>query len=286
MPAVPAGTTGGFRVGIHGVPLPTVSEVSPQDLERVRSAGARTVGIYMDARERQEPDRWASALADDLARAGLDCAYLAGPPARLLVPEEGPRRREVAAASRGLQAVAALGAGALLIGPGGLSADGPWAYDARNLERPARRALVRSLLELGQAADSLGVAVLVEGHQLSVLDSPWTVRELLDEAGPPSLRINLDPVNYLTPPLFARFADAVAEMAASCGPRLAAVHVKDAVIGTGPVVHIDEAPAGKGMLDLSGTVAAARRADVPALVEHLTSANADAAMEHLAALAG
>jgi sugar phosphate isomerase/epimerase len=127
--------------------------------------------------------------------------------------------------------------------------------------------------------------VLVEGAQTSLLDTPETLRAVLDEAGPDGLGANLDPVNYLTPRQVARFGAAVEEMVEALGPRLAAVHVKDAVVRPELSVHVDEVPAGQGVLDLSPVVEAAARAGVPALVEHLDDAEADAAMRTLAALA-
>jgi sugar phosphate isomerase/epimerase len=273
-----------FCAGIHGVPLANVSEVTAEQLARVRKAGAETVGIYMDEAERAAPGSWAPRLRALLEDAGLTCAYLGGPAARLLSHNNIARQSEVAAAATGIDAVASVGAGGLLIGPGGFAADGPWWYHPRNYEPASRAALVNSLRELGKRAESIGVHILIEGHQMSVLESPDVIRSVLEEAGSTAVGANFDPVNFLTPPRMARFAETVQSMAAALGDWMVAVHVKDAVLGPRLSVHIDEAPAGRGALELAAVVSTAARAGVPALVEHLNDVDADEALRHLAAL--
>lgn len=274
-----------FGIGLFGAPLPTVSRVQPRHLERVRALGAEVVGIYMNDRERSDPGPWAARAAERVAAAGLRCLYLVGSQRRLLAHDEDTRRRAVAEVAMGLAAVAAAGAERLLIGPGGYHDGGPWWYHKRNFAPESRAAVVRSLRELGARAEELGVGVAVEGYQGSVFESPAVMRELLEEAGSPAVGAALDYVNFLTPQTVARFTPAFEEMVAALGPRLVAVHVKDAVVQPRLTVYLDEVPAGMGELELDRVVAGARERDVPALLEHLTARTADAALAHLARLA-
>ena len=74
-------------------------------------------------------------------------------------------------------------------------------------------------------------------------------------------------------------------MAAELGPRVASLHVKDAVVSATPLGTRRGGAGGDGVLDLRPVVAYARAAGVPALVEHLRAPRADEAIAHLAGLA-
>jgi sugar phosphate isomerase/epimerase len=275
-----------FAVGVQGYPLAAVSRLKPGDLERVRTAGAEVVGLYMTERERAEPTRWAGRLAARLADAGLRCVHLVGPASRLIAHDERARRRAVATVGAGIEAVAALGAERLFVQPGGFSDRGPWWWHPLNYAPASRSALARSLRQLGDRAEAAGVGIVVEGAQTSVMESPAVMREVIENAGSPAVTVNLDYVNFLTPPLVARFGEAFAAMVAELGPRVTSVHFKDAIVWPRLSAHVEEVQAGDGVLDLRTVVAYARAAGVPVLVEHLRAPRADDAIAYLAALAG
>ena len=275
-----------FAVGVQGYPLPSVSRIQRHDLEGVRTAGAQVLGLYMTERERAEPTRWARRLAARLADSGVQCVHLVGPAARLLAHTERERRDAVAAVAQGIAAVAMVGAERLFVQPGGFSELGPWWWHPQNYTAPSRSALGRSLRELGEQADAAGVGIIVEGAQTSVMESPRVMREVIDTVGLAAVTVNLDYVNFLTPPLVARFGETFAEMVETLGPCVGAVHVKDAVVWPRLSAHVEEVRAGDGVLDLAPVVSYARLAGVPALVEHLRPPRPEEAIRHLAGLAG
>ena len=53
-----------------------------------------------------------------------------------------------------------------------------------------------SLKQVCAAAEEYGVLLAVEGHVLSILDTPGRVVELIDAVGSDALRFNMDPVNF------------------------------------------------------------------------------------------
>lgn len=274
-----------FGIGVFGHPLPSASRLQPRHLDHVRHLGAQVVGIYLTDRERAEPAQWVRRVREGIAESGLCCLYLVGTQRRLLDHSETERRRAVADVAEGIAAVAAVGAKHLLVGPGGFSDAGPWWYHPKNYASESRKAIVSSLRELGDQADAAGVGIAIEGYQGSVFESPIVMRELVEEAGSPAVVAGLDYVNFLTPPTAARFPQTLTAMIEALGPRLVALHVKDAIVEPRLAVHVEEALVGRGELDLASVLSSARRADVPALLEHLSPDTADDALSFLAGVA-
>jgi sugar phosphate isomerase/epimerase len=271
-------------LGVHGYPLPSVARLQARHLERVRSAGAECVSIYMTAAERSAPARWAARLRARTEAARVRLTHLAAPQSRLLAHDEARRREAVASVAAGIPAVAAAGAELLFVGPGGFHDQGPWWWHPENFVPASRRALVRSLGELAERAEGAGVRIVVEGYQGSVLESPAVMREVLDEVDSNALGANLDYVNFLSPPDVARFAAAFAAMVETLGPRVWTIHAKDAVVWPRLSSHVEECPAGKGILDLRPVIGHAIEAGVPVLVEHLRPPDPLSALEHVVAI--
>jgi sugar phosphate isomerase/epimerase len=274
-----------FAPGVHGYPLPSVSRVRDRDLASVQAAGVTCVSLPMTALERSAPQRWAERLRDRIGRAGLRLTHLVGPHSQLLAHDETCRREAVATIAAGLGAVTAAGAEMLFVGPGGFDDAGPWWWHPLNFAPASRRSLVRSLAELSEQAEHVGVTVVVEGYQGSVLESPQVMREVIDEVGSAALGANLDYVNFLTPPAVARFPEALADMAAALGTHLRSIHVKDARVWPRLSSHVEECAAGSGVLDLAPVIELARSTGVPAHVEHLRPPRPLDALAHIRRLA-
>lgn len=270
-----------FGIGVYGCPLPSVSRLQPRHLQLVSALGAQVIGIYMTDRERAKSGPWVSRVRERLAESGLRCLYLVGTQRRLLAHRETERRRAVRDVAEGIGAVAAVGAERLLVGPGGFSDAGPWWYHPRNYAPESRRSIIRSLRELGEQAAASGVGIAIEGYQGSVFESPSVMRELIEEAGSPAVGAGLDYANFLTPPTAGRFAATLELMMEALGPRLVALHVKDAIVEPRLSVHVNEVLVGRGELDLTAVLSLARRARVPAVLEHLRPATAEQALSFL-----
>jgi sugar phosphate isomerase/epimerase len=94
--------------------------------------------------------------------------------------------------------------------------------------------------------------LVLEPHILTTLDSPERVREIVEAATSPFVRVNLDPANFVadlatlwdSSRLMDRMFDALAEVAVSG-------HVKDVRVEDGFVLHLSEAAPGDGQLDLA-----------------------------------
>src|SRR5262249_25119371 len=116
----------------------------------------------------------------------------------------------------------------------------------------ARERLVASLRRVVPWAESANVILPLECHVTTALDTPQHIREVIDAADCPGIPANFDPVNMLGD--FDRVwhnGNELRAMWATMGNRYTnSSHIKDVVADPDLVVHISEAPPGKGMLDL------------------------------------
>ena len=143
-----------------------------------------------------------------------------------------------------------LGAGNLYVRPGSLNARGSWYPHPDNFAAVTFDILVDSLKQVCAAAEEFGVLLAIEGHVLSILDTPARVGELIDAVGSDTLRFNMDPVNFVggvrdaydTTSMLDRLFDALGRYTI-CG------HAKDFVLQDRLVIHIEEAVIGEGLLD-------------------------------------
>jgi sugar phosphate isomerase/epimerase len=83
------------------------------------------------------------------------------------------------------------------------------------------------------------------------LRSAAVTREVIDAVDSPWVRVDLDPVNWITLETVYESGQAIQAMVATLGDRIANSHVKDVVLHDRMVVHLDHCAAGKGILDIA-----------------------------------
>ena len=143
-----------------------------------------------------------------------------------------------------------LGAGNLYLRPGSVNPNGSWYPHPDNARPETFQVLVDSVRQVCAAAEQEGVLLAVEGHGLSILDTPERIRDLIEAVGSETLRFNADPVNFVgsladaydTTAMIDWLFDVLGEYTI-CG------HAKDFVVQDQLVLHIEEAVIGEGLLD-------------------------------------
>lgn len=238
-----------MKLGVAGL-LPHWRQIDRPAAERVRAAGFRGASVVIDRpleAERASVARVRSAFVE----AGLEAAQANGWYEPLVSPDEARRAAGVA----GLQALCRWGrlldAATVYVRPGGLNPGGPWRPHPDNHAPATFDRLVASLRQVCPVAEAEGVRLAIEGHVLSPLDSAARVAELLTAVASPSLRFNVDPVNFIGTVRDAHDTRRVInELFDVLGSHTAAGHVKDCALGNALVVHIEEVTPGEGTLDL------------------------------------
>jgi len=168
----------------------------------------------------------------------------------LIASDPGERREGILSLQHMCSVTRWLGAGNLYIRPGSLNPRGSWYPHPDNYRAETFDTLVDSLKQVCAAAEEYGVLLAVEGHVLSILDTPGRIVELIDAVGSDTLRFNMDPVNFVsgvrdaydTTSLLERLFDAL-------GRYTICAHAKDFVLRDRLVLHIEEAVIGEGLLD-------------------------------------
>jgi sugar phosphate isomerase/epimerase len=248
-----------MRFAISGGLFPRhVDEFTEAMAARTRELGFTGIFTRFD---RDDPfattDAQCRRVRSILADYGLTMVQAIGHRPPLIHPDESIRRRGVAVLREAIRIAAALGSLSCHTGPGSLAQlsasesawDGAWDPHGDNWDPICRDQLVESLKEVAPAAEEHGVVLGMEGHVLVTLDSAETMRDVLDEVGSPSVRCDLDPVNWLTLRTVFRNGPAIDHMCDVLGARIFNAHAKDVIVQKRLVTHIDECPAGQGILD-------------------------------------
>jgi sugar phosphate isomerase/epimerase len=148
-----------------------------------------------------------------------------------------------------------------------------------------RERLIASLRRVVPWAEEAGVILALECHVTTALDTPEHIREVIQAVDSPWIRANFDPVNLLGD--FARVwhnAEAMRHMWQTLGACYArSAHIKDVRADPDLVVHISEAPPGRGLLDLDSFFEVVRQLgeQTAVIVEHLPADQALIAIEYV-----
>jgi sugar phosphate isomerase/epimerase len=259
-----------MKLGVVGL-LPSWEQIDLDAAQRVRAAGYRGVSIFF-----QRP------LAADLAAvkklksileaAGLEVAQANGWYEVLVHPDDQLRAEGVA----GLQALTHIGrwldAKTVYVRPGSLNPRGAWYPHPENYAPRTFERLVASLRQAAQAAQAEAMLLALEGHVLSLLDTPQRLRDVIDAVGSPALQFNTDPVNFIGTVKDAYDPSRVLdELVTRLGQHTVAAHLKDMAVQDKLVLHIDEVVIGEGTMDYGRLLRQMEQInpDMYGIIEHL-----------------
>ncbi len=236
-------------LGVQGLMPDDLGEVTEATMARIREHGFTGVAArYFDplSATRESVTR----LRDIMEAGGVDpCQAVAAHP-DLLASSPEVRSEGVRAMQHMCRVTQWLGAGNLYVRPGSRNPAGSWYPHPDNFTNEAFSTLVDSLRQVCAAAEEHGVMLAVEGHTLSILDTPERIRDLIEAVGSPTLRFNADPVNFVSS---LREAYATTEMIDRLFDTLGAYticgHAKDFFVEDRLVLHLEEAAVGEGLLD-------------------------------------
>lgn len=239
-----------MKLGVAGI----VSEWTQMDAAaaaRIRAHGFRGAQVFF-SRPLDADLAQVAEVKRVMEGEGLEVAQANGSYEALVNRDDRLRAEGV----RGLSALVRCGrrldAPSVYVRPGGLNPRGHWfAHPDNHLPETFDR-LVDSLKQVCAVAQAEGMLLAIEGHVLSMLDTPRAVRNLLDAVGSPVLKFNIDPVNFYgsvrdvhdTRPVLNELFDLL-------GRDTIAAHFKDLAIQDELVLHIAEVVIGDGVLDYS-----------------------------------
>ena len=260
-----------MRLGVSGAFLPErMAELTVEHARRVRELACS--GIFTRFTE-EDPltvsDAHCRRVRDVLAAEGVEMFQATGYRPTLVHPDESARREACRTLCAALRIAGLMGARAVDTGPGSMSPRGPWFPDPYNYTAQAKEQLVKSVRECARAAEEHGVLLCLEGHQLVTLRSAEVMREVVDAVDSPWVRVDFDPVNWLTLETVYESGAAIDAMLGALADRIASAHAKDVVVQDRLVVHIDHCASGSGILDTAALLRGMERIDpeAPIIVE-------------------
>jgi sugar phosphate isomerase/epimerase len=239
-----------MKLGVAGM-LPHWRRIDRAAAERVRAAGFRGAAVFID-----RPLEASQDAVLDVKRAfdaaGLEVAQVNGWYECLVNPDDALRNQGVAGLQVLCRLARLLDADTVYVRPGGLNPKGHWLAHPDNHAPATFERLIGSLRRVCAVAGAEGVTLAIEGHVLSPLDSAQRVRDLIDAVASPTLRFNIDPVNFMGTVRDVHDTRRVLnELFDLLGADTVAAHAKDCRLGDALVVHIEEAAPGDGTLDMA-----------------------------------
>ncbi len=250
-----------------------------------RGLGVSVLGTHLGPTPDDIPPAVAREVRRRLADHGLRIVQATGFNPCMVGDDPARRRADLERLTRAFAIAVELGSPTVLAGPGSLNPDHHYGPHPANHTPETRARLVEFLRAAAPRAADAGVTFLLEPHLLTALDTPAHIAEVVQAVGSPAVRVNFDPLNLLSS------VDDVYDSSAAMRRIFAVLqpfyqpnaHAKDVVIENGFVLHISEAPAGRGVADLATLLALADRLGprVPVLVEHFPPADVPASLAAL-----
>ncbi|MXZ01412.1 sugar phosphate isomerase/epimerase [Candidatus Poribacteria bacterium] len=190
----------------------------------------------------------------------------------LFHPDAVVRAAAIASVQRGMATAVALNAHHYLFRPGSLNPDGAWTSHRDNHLPESMERLIETLKPIAEHAEQHELTLVMETHAVSIMDSPETCREVVEQVGSDRLRIVMDFVNHFQTLLQVyNSEDRLNHIFDVMGPIAPMAHIKDISVQNGLVLHLNEEVAGEGELDIGVALKRfdALYPDGYGLIEHL-----------------
>jgi sugar phosphate isomerase/epimerase len=275
-----------MKLGVAGI-VSEWNRIDTQAVKRVKENGFRGASIFF-SKPLEADLAQVGELKKLLADNGVETAQANGAYEALVNPNDGLRAEGIRGLAALLRCGRVLDAPTVYVRPGGLNPKGHWLAHPENQTQPTFDRLTDSLKQVCRIAVAEGMTMAIEGHVLSVLDTPRRVRDLLDAVGSPALKFNTDPVNFIgsvrdvhdTRSILNELFDLLAK-------DTVAAHFKDVALEDHLVLHIAEVVIGQGTLDY-GLFLSRLQAECPnvyGMIEHLPDEKIPLARQGLLAAA-
>jgi len=236
-------------LGVQGLMPRNLNDVTEATMKKIRNHGFTGAACrYFDPLEATESE--VKRLRDVMDSEGVDpCQAVAHHP-DLIDPDPAQRAEGIRATQHMCKVARWLGAGNLYVRPGSVNPRGSWYAHPDNHKPETFETLVDSLKQVCEAAESEGTMLAVEGHTLSILDTPERIAELIEAVGSDTLRFNMDPVNFVGSVSQAfSTTEVIDHLFDVLGKYMICGHAKDFFIQDRLVLHIEETVIGEGIVD-------------------------------------
>ena len=252
--------------------VPPLNRITKGTASWIRDLGFSVVGVDLEQSLAVDRDA-AGKVRDILDGEGIAIGQVWSVGTPLVRPDPGESAVHLQVLRDRLPLAAALGCRVLLTEAGGMHPANPWYPHPENHGAETLGRLAGALKEIAPFAADLGICVAPEMSLMTILSSVGRVVALVEEIDHPGLGVNFDPANILDPLSLYASGDFIDDAFDRLGARIVNVHAKDsAAREVQSIVHLEERPAGQGVLDYSRLLhrASALPEWTCVVVEHLT----------------
>lgn len=170
-------------------------------------------------------------------------------------PDPETRRKHHDGLKKTLRNMRKLGGDLIHICGGSYSGDGWW-HHPKNFTQKGMDELVEEMKKIAPYAEDSEICIAPETTQWCIINSPERMKEYVDRIDSPYVKVTFDIVNHMRPDRIYESGRFFRCVVAMLGNRIGQLHVKDADIRKGLVVHIHEAPLGTGLIDHESVIRA------------------------------
>ncbi len=261
-----------MKIGLLGLITSDFSDVNYDKLRFAADLGFHGIGAHLTVPARTISDETAARVKEVFANQRMPFLQLWGPYPCIISPDESVRKAGVEGARDLVRLAAKMGVPESGVRPTSLNPRGEWWAHADNYKPETEDRLVQSLKEILQTADEYGIDIVLETHVTTTLNTPETIRRVIERTGSKRLKVNLDPCNYVGDLQTAfNLKPMLENLFAVLGEYIATVHLKDFLLEDRFVVHITETVIGTGLMDFDTILKLVHevKPDAYVVIEHL-----------------
>ena len=252
--------------------VPPLDRITKGTASWIRDLGFSAVGVDLEGAVAVDKEA-AGKVRGILDGEGIAIGQVWSVGTPLVRPDPGESAAHTQTLRDRVPLAAALGCRVLLTEAGGMHHANAWYPHPENHGEETLDRLAVALKEIAPFAADLGIYVAPEMSLMTILSTVDRAVALVEEIDQPGVGINFDPANILDPLSLYDSGAFVDDAFDRLGSRIVNVHAKDsAAREVQSIVHLEERPAGQGVLDYGRLL---RRASVLpewtcVVVEHLT----------------
>lgn len=261
-----------MKIGLLGLIMSDLSDVDYNMLRFASDLGFHGLGAHLTVPAGTISDETAERVKAVFDEQNMPLLQVWGPYPCIISPDETVRQAGVRGAQDIVKLAAKMGAPASGVRPTSLNPRGDWWPHRDNYLSETEDRLVQSLKEIVGVGEEYDINVVLETHVTTTLESPQTIRRVIERVGSERLKVNIDPVNFMGDLKTAcNPAPKIHEIFDVLGDYADTVHVKDFYFEDRFTVHITETVIGTGLMDIEAILrrAAALYPDIYVIVEHL-----------------
>jgi sugar phosphate isomerase/epimerase len=261
-----------MKIGLLGLVWSDWKDVDYNKIRFAAELGFHGVGAHLTVPASTITDELAAHVRATYDDQNMPLLQIWGPYPCIISPDASIRRAGVEGARDLVKLAAKMGVKESGVRPTSLNPRGDWWPHPDNYKPETEDRLVKSLVEILQTAEDHDIAVVLETHTATTLNTAQTIRRVIERTGSKRLKVNLDPCNFVADLQIAcNPTPMINEIFDMLGEYIATIHVKDYYTEDRFTVHIAETVIGTGMMDFDTVLRRVHevKPDGYVVIEHL-----------------